>query len=107
MQVKGANGIWKLTDIVAVAAGDSHSMALKFDGSVWTWGNNNNGQIGDGTASTKPNDPNYKKVLPVQVINSDGNGYLSDVVYVAPGNYYSMAIKSNIACKTDNSMFGC
>ena len=107
VQVKGANGIWKLTDIVAVAAGDSHSMALKSDGSVWTWGNNNDGQIGDGTASTKPNDPNYKKVLPVQVMNSDGNGYLSDVVYVAPGDYYSMAIKSDRSVWTwGNNRYG-
>ena len=38
-----------LTDIIAVAAGDDHSMALKRDGTIFTWGGNKSGQLGDGT----------------------------------------------------------
>lgn len=34
-----------LTRIVAVAAGDTHSMALDADGIVWVWGRNNYGQL--------------------------------------------------------------
>ena len=33
----------------AVAAGGYHSIALKDDGTIWTWGLNFYGQIGDGT----------------------------------------------------------
>ncbi|WP_371876541.1 RCC1 domain-containing protein, partial [Pyxidicoccus fallax] len=39
----------ELTDVVGVAAGDRHSLALRADGTVWAWGGNANGQLGDGT----------------------------------------------------------
>ena len=38
-----------LSNIVAIASGWRHAAALKSDGSVWTWGNNWGGQLGDGT----------------------------------------------------------
>ena len=33
----------------AVATGFSHVLALRTDGSLWGWGANGNGQLGDGT----------------------------------------------------------
>ena len=38
-----------LSKIKAVAAGENHSVALKSDGTVWTWGDNVEGQLGNGT----------------------------------------------------------
>jgi hypothetical protein len=35
-------------DWATVAAGDFHTMALKADNSLWAWGRNNCGQLGDG-----------------------------------------------------------
>ncbi|MBA4319103.1 MAG: chromosome condensation regulator RCC1 [Flavobacterium sp.] len=32
----------------SVAAGNSHSLALKADGTLWSWGNNDYGQLGNG-----------------------------------------------------------
>jgi alpha-tubulin suppressor-like RCC1 family protein len=32
-----------------ISGGGYHSLALKSDGTVWTWGRNNYGQLGDGT----------------------------------------------------------
>ena len=48
-QVKGAGGAGVLTSMVAIAAGETHSLALRSDGTVWAWGYNGYGQLGDGT----------------------------------------------------------
>lgn len=40
-----------LTGVVAVAAGLNHSLALKDDGSVWSWGQNASGQLGTNTTA--------------------------------------------------------
>lgn len=34
-----------------VAAGDFHSLSITGDGTLWAWGNNKYGQLGDGTAT--------------------------------------------------------
>ncbi len=75
MQVSG------LEDVIAVAAGGYYSMALKADGTVWAWGDNRSGQLGDGTTTYSP--------VPIQVSG------LTDVTAVAAGNAHSIALKSN------------
>jgi RNA polymerase sigma factor (sigma-70 family) len=42
------------TDWVNIAAGDSHCLAIKSDGTLWAWGGNFNYQLGDGTKTTRP-----------------------------------------------------
>src|SRR5437588_12440166 len=37
-----------LTGVTAISTGQGHSLALKSDGTVWAWGDNNTGQAGDG-----------------------------------------------------------
>jgi alpha-tubulin suppressor-like RCC1 family protein/phosphodiesterase/alkaline phosphatase D-like protein len=64
-----------------VAAGSTHSIALKSDGTVLAWGNNGNGQLGDGT--------NASRTSPVVVTG------LSGVVAVAVGYYHNLALKSD------------
>jgi len=70
-----------LSGIVSVAVGESHMLAAKSDGTVWAWGNNGNGQLGDGT-TTQQN-------TPIQVPG------LSNVIAVAAGRFHSLALKSD------------
>jgi uncharacterized repeat protein (TIGR01451 family) len=39
-------------NVVSIAGGVSHSVALKNDGSVWSWGLNLEGEVGDSTTNT-------------------------------------------------------
>ncbi len=70
-----------LGDVSAIAAHGfgSHGLARKSTGSVWAWGNNANGQIGDGTS--------INRNLPVAV------GGLGNVAVVAAGASHSLAAK--------------
>jgi alpha-tubulin suppressor-like RCC1 family protein len=70
-----------LDHVVAVAAGLDHSLALKSDGTVWAWGANGNGQLGNGT--------NTPHLTPAQVPG------LSGVVSIDAGFWGSLAIKSD------------
>ena len=40
-----------LSDITAISMGNGHSVAVQNDGTVWTWGANGNGQLGNGRFS--------------------------------------------------------
>jgi len=41
------------SDWVDVATSGSHTVALKNDGSLWAWGLNDYGQLGDGTRTNR------------------------------------------------------
>jgi len=77
-----------LTGVEAVAAGNVYSIALKTNGTVWTWGYNGSGSLGDGTYDNR--------TQPVQVKDpSDPSGFLQGIVAVAAGAGSSIALKSN------------
>jgi alpha-tubulin suppressor-like RCC1 family protein len=68
-----------LSNITDISAGGGHTLALRADGTVWAWGENAYGQLGDGTTT-----PRY---FPVQVPG------LTDVVQVAAGADHSLVRK--------------
>ncbi|OYU46042.1 MAG: hypothetical protein CFE44_04245 [Burkholderiales bacterium PBB4] len=49
--VLGASGAQASTP--AIAAGTAHSLLLTTDGSVWVWGRNSQGQVGDGSGQAR------------------------------------------------------
>ncbi|MCP3142295.1 RCC1 domain-containing protein [Pyxidicoccus xibeiensis] len=61
----------------AISAGSSHSLALRTDGSVWAWGHNSSGQLGNGT-QTLSNVPVRVTGLPaIQAIAAGENHSLA------------------------------
>ena len=44
--------ISNLSNIIAVSAGTYHSLALRNDGTVWAWGSNLSGRLGNGTTES-------------------------------------------------------
>jgi alpha-tubulin suppressor-like RCC1 family protein len=72
-----------LTTVIAIAPGlaQDHSLALKSDGTVWSWGYNNYGQLGDGSTT--------ERHTPVQVSE------LAGVTTIAVGAYHCLALNSD------------
>jgi hypothetical protein len=72
----GTDNTWK-----AVSAGDGYTHTLKSDGTLWGWGDNRGGQLGDGTTTERHS--------PVQ-IGSDNTW-----TAVSAGSYHTVALKSD------------
>ena len=67
-----------LGDVTSISAGDHHSLALLKDGTVLAWGQNRNGQIGDGT--------NQNRDRPSRVPG------VRNAIAIAAGGYRSAAV---------------
>ena len=79
--IKTAVQVNGLSGITAIARGYSHSLALKNDGTVWAWGSNYYGQLGDGTV--------VDRETVVQVSR------LSGITAIAGGGSHSLALKKD------------
>ena len=64
-----------------MSVGNYHTLAIKTDGTLWAWGKNGDGQLGDGT--------NTNRNTPVQI--GSANNWLK----IAAGNYSSLGIKTD------------
>jgi len=70
-----------LSNIIAISAGWDQALALRSDHTVWVWGRNGVGELGDGTTNNRP--------IPVQVTS------LSNIVAVSGGDWHSSALDSD------------
>jgi alpha-tubulin suppressor-like RCC1 family protein len=66
---------------VSISSGSEHTVGIKSDGTLWAWGNNSNGQLGDGTYTNRNG--------PLQI--GTANNWKS----IATGSYHTIAIKTD------------
>src|SRR5688500_6794384 len=64
----------------SVAAGYSHTCTIRTDGSLWCWGSNGNGQVGDGT--------NTNRTTPVRI------GDATNWANIDAGTSFSCAVRT-------------
>jgi alpha-tubulin suppressor-like RCC1 family protein len=70
-----------LSNIVAISAGWDHALALRSDHTVWAWGLNGVGELGDGTTNNQTS--------AIQVTT------LSNIIAVSGGDWHSSALASD------------
>ena len=80
------------TDWVQISAGNNHTAAIRANGQAWCWGYNNNGQLGDGTTTSR--------LSPVSVV-----GGFTDWVQISVGKFstfgaFTAAIRSTARIQT-------
>lgn len=83
------------SDVIKISSGKYHTLILKKDGTVWAFGRNREGQLGDGT--------HIDKSYPVQVGNLVGYDEnlnpilepLSNIIDISAGAYHSLALKND------------
>ena len=83
-RVKRADGS-DLDNIVQISAGYDFALALAADGTVWAWGDNESGQIGQ-------NAPNGNRPVAMQVKGADGLAPLARIAMVAAGGNHALAL---------------
>lgn len=76
----GSFSYWK-----SVSAGRGHSIAIHNDGTLWTWGTNTSGQLGNGTVDIL----SFSTSLPTQI------GLLTDWKQADGGLDFTVAVKTN------------
>ena len=79
------NPVWVMGDVIHVSAGAGHTMAITANGSLWGWGLNSRGEIGDSAPIGRGAD--FNRPNPIRI--------LDDVVSVSAGFYHNLAITSD------------
>ena len=99
--VLGSSGNGALTGIVAVTSGDFHSCALTSAGTVYCWGGNTFGQLGNNSSAASEN-------LPVQVTGVGGVNFLTGVTQITAGGSSTCALLSsgNMVCWGQGAALG-
>ena len=78
----GIHGPW-----IVVSAGGFHTAAIKSDGTLWAWGDNSSGQLGDGSPTQRRTPVQVKQLVDSVLVIFD------DVEAVSTGYEHTVAIK--------------
>lgn len=82
------SGNQQVTDAIGIAAAYQHAMVLREDGTVWAWGRNNVGQLGNATTTTGV-------TAKAQQVKRTDNTVLDNIVKIEVGNSCSYALDSD------------
>ena len=88
----------KSKTISQISSGGTHNLALSMDGKVYAWGDNNNGQLGDGTT----NNSNVPVAVKTNGTDMDGK----TIVQVSAGDEHTIALDTEGNIYEWGTMFG-
>lgn len=93
VQVVGVGGTGTLSNITSISAGGSHTCAVESGGTVYCWGQNTSGQLGNNSTATGYN-------YPVAVHAVGGGGTLTGISAAGSGAINTCAVNSsgNVFC---------
>ena len=101
-QIANGNAWWQfqstpvqvpdLPTIIAVASKYDHTLAVAGDGTVWAWGSNHAGQLGDGTTQARRTPVRVTGLTDVVAISND---YLESVAMKADGSVWAWGQGAN------------
>lgn len=77
-----------LNGVISTSAFHSHRIAALSNGTVWTWGSNAQGQLGDGSMVDQSN-------YPIQMKGEYGDAYIDSITQVSCGYYHSVMLRSD------------
>ena len=76
-------------NITAISAGRSYAMALASDGTVYTWGSNDKGQLGNGTIDDKNSNPSPTKITTLSGITAISAGFTTGTALDSQGHAWA------------------
>ncbi len=94
-----------LDNVVMVSVGEQYSCALKNDGAVYCWGENDEGQINQNTATTSVANP-------YQIKGVGGTGLLGNIAQISAGKNHVCALEKDMgavcwgSANISNSLLG-
>ena len=77
-----ASVVGGFTDWIQASAGSGHNLGLRANGTIWTWGSNSNGRLGDDTTINRSS--------PVSVV-----GGFTDWIQASAGSSHSLGLRAN------------